>query len=52
MLTEADFERLRLLLRQDPSPGIQSRAEDRAAYNEALRKLVYVTETWIAEVQK
>lgn len=52
LLSEADFERLRLRLRQDPAPGFSQTPEQRAAHNEALRHLVYVTENWITEVQK
>ncbi len=53
ILTEADFERLRLRLGQDQNRGlIRIDEAKRALFNEAHRGLVYEVETWIAEVQK
>ncbi len=53
ILTEADFERLRLRLAKDPHRGLVRIDEaHRVAHNDALRKLTYEVESWISEVKR
>jgi hypothetical protein len=53
ILTEDDFERLRLRLEKDPNRGlVRIDGAHRVAHNEALRKMTFEVESWIAEVKR
>ena len=52
ILTESDFENLRLRLRQDPYLGIVPDDAKRMAHLEAQRTIVYHVETWINDAMK
>jgi hypothetical protein len=55
ILTDADFERLKLKLREDPKLALSLPLDDpraRNAWDTAQRHFVYWIHDWISEVQK